>query len=112
MCNLCNITLVQPFGEGVVTVVAPQLRRGENPLLLWAVRDVTAPVHTFVGHSDMVLEFEWRLSGGAGGMASGPGEHQLVTWARDHSLRIWRVDQHLQRVSRGDGVDFYMHKEL
>lgn len=83
-----------------MTVVAPQLRRGENPLLLWAVRDVTAPVHTFVGHSDMVLEFEWRLSGGEG--ASGPGEHQLVTWARDHSLRIWRVDQHLQRVS-GDG---------
>ncbi|XP_045137947.1 uncharacterized protein LOC123520101 isoform X2 [Portunus trituberculatus] len=79
-----------PFGEGVVTVVAPQLRRGENPLLLWAVQDVTAPVHTFVGHSDMVLEFEWRLSG--------PGEHQLVTWARDHSLRIWRVDQHLQRM--------------
>ncbi|XP_050688408.1 GATOR complex protein WDR59-like isoform X5 [Eriocheir sinensis] len=87
-----------PFGEGVVTVVAPQLRRGENPLLLWAVRDVTAPVHTFVGHSDMVLEFEWRLSGGAGAVASGPGEHQLVTWARDHSLRIWRVDQHLQRL--------------
>ncbi|KAG0715462.1 GATOR complex protein WDR59 [Chionoecetes opilio] len=83
-----------PFGEGVVTVVAPQLRRGENPLLLWAVQDVTAPVHTFVGHSDMVLEFEWRLSG--------PGEHQLVTWARDHSLRIWRVDQHLQRVSESE----------
>ena len=72
-------------------MVAPQLRRGENPLLLWAVQDVAAPVHTFVGHSDMVLEFEWRLTE--------PGEHQLVTWARDHSLRIWRVDQHLQRVS-------------
>ena len=91
---------LQPFGEGVVTVVAPQVRRGENPLLLWAVQDVTAPVHTFVGHSDMVLEFEWRLSG--------PGEHQLVTWARDHSLRIWRVDQHLQRVTTSNFFNIYL----
>ncbi|KAG7176075.1 GATOR complex protein WDR59-like [Homarus americanus] len=64
-----------PFGEGVVTVVVPQLRRGENSLLLWSVTDMSSPVHTFVGHSDVVLEFEWRQN------TNNPGEHQLVTWA-------------------------------
>ena len=50
----------QPFGEGLVTVVVPQLRRGENSLLLWNINNQAAPVHTFVGHTDVVLEFEWR----------------------------------------------------
>lgn len=54
------LNLFQPFGEGLVTVVVPQLRRGENSLLLWNVNNQTAPVHTFVGHTDVVLEFEWR----------------------------------------------------
>nr|XP_053640526.1 uncharacterized protein LOC128694440 isoform X1 [Cherax quadricarinatus] len=88
-----------PFGEGVVTVVVPQLRRGENSLLLWSVTDMSAPVHTFVGHSDVVLEFEWRQN------TNNPGEHQLVTWARDQSLRIWKIDQHLQRLCGHDIED-------
>lgn len=91
--NALILLCFQPFGEGVVTVVVPQLRRGENSLLLWSVTDMSTPVHTFVGHSDVVLEFEWRQN------TNNPGEHQLVTWARDHSLRIWKIDQHLQRVS-------------
>ncbi|XP_071547445.1 GATOR2 complex protein WDR59 isoform X3 [Panulirus ornatus] len=85
-----------PFGEGVITVVVPQLRRGENSLLLWSVTDMSSPVHTFVGHSDVVLEFEWRQN------SNNPGEHQLVTWARDHSLRIWKIDQQLQRLCGHD----------
>ena len=54
------IRLTQPFGEGLVTVVVPQLRRGENSLLLWSLSDLTNPVHTFIGHSDVVLEFDWK----------------------------------------------------
>ncbi|XP_069174036.1 GATOR2 complex protein WDR59 isoform X5 [Procambarus clarkii] len=88
-----------PFGEGVVTVVVPQLRRGENSLLLWSVTEMSSPVHTFVGHSDVVLEFEWRQN------THNPGEHQLVTWARDHSLRIWKIDQQLQRLCGHDADD-------
>ncbi|KAK2554683.1 GATOR complex protein WDR59 [Acropora cervicornis] len=46
-----------PFGEGLVTVTLPQLRRGENSLSLWNIPDVNspvaAPVNTFVGHSDV-----------------------------------------------------------
>ena len=44
----------------MVTVTVPQLRRGENSLLLWSVDDLTQPVHTFVGHTDVVLEFDWN----------------------------------------------------
>lgn len=39
--------------------MVPQLRR-ENSLLLWNVFDLNTPVHTFVGHDDVVLEFQWR----------------------------------------------------
>lgn len=54
-CHACP----QPFSNGLVTVMVPQLRR-ENSLLLWSVFDLNAPVHTFVGHDDVVLEFQWR----------------------------------------------------
>ncbi|KAK3866520.1 hypothetical protein Pcinc_027953 [Petrolisthes cinctipes] len=98
-----------PFGEGVVTVVVPQLRRGENSLLLWSVNDVSSPVHTFVGHSDVVLEFEWQQQqqqqGGGGGGGGATGHHHLVTWARDHSLRIWKIDQQLQKLCGHDTED-------
>ncbi|KAK4303933.1 hypothetical protein Pmani_024107 [Petrolisthes manimaculis] len=99
-----------PFGEGVVTVVVPQLRRGENSLLLWSVNDVSQPVHTFVGHSDVVLEFEWQQQqqqggGGGGGGGGATGQHHLVTWARDHSLRIWKIDQQLQKLCGHDTED-------
>ena len=43
-----------------MTVVVPQLRRGENSLFLWHNNNFTDPVHTFVGHTDVVLEFQWR----------------------------------------------------
>ncbi len=57
--NLWHICL-QPFGKGMITVVVPQLRRGENSLFLWCLDDTRQPVHTFVGHTDVVLEFQWR----------------------------------------------------
>ncbi|XP_068202379.1 uncharacterized protein Wdr59 isoform X1 [Palaemon carinicauda] len=94
-----------PFGEGVVTVVMPQLRRGENSLLLWSVTDVGAPAHTFVGHTDVVLEFEWRQS------LSNPGDIQMVSWARDHSLRIWNIDHQLQRMCGHEAEDESMLME-
>lgn len=51
--------LDQPFSNGLVTVMVPQLRR-ENSLLLWSTLDLNSPVHAFVGHDDVVLEFQWR----------------------------------------------------
>ncbi|XP_039209658.1 GATOR complex protein WDR59 isoform X2 [Crotalus tigris] len=80
-----------PFSNGLVTVMVPQLRR-ENSLLLWDVCDLNTPVHTFVGHDDVVLEFQWRKQ------KEGSKDYQLVTWSRDQTLRMWRVDCQLQRL--------------
>lgn len=81
-----------PFGNGLVTVVVPQLRRGENGLLLWNIGNRTTPMHTFVGHKDVVLEFEWRKK------HSGENHYQLVTWSKDQSLLIWKIEPYLQKL--------------
>ncbi|KAF3832168.1 hypothetical protein F7725_025833 [Dissostichus mawsoni] len=70
-----------PFSNGLVTVMVPQLRR-ENSLLLWSSLDLNSPVHAFVGHDDV--------------------DYQLVTWSRDQTLRIWRVDPQLQKLCVSD----------
>ncbi|XP_070188764.1 GATOR2 complex protein WDR59-like isoform X3 [Littorina saxatilis] len=90
-----------PFGAGLVTVVVPQLKRGENSLYLWKITKQSdmSPVHTFVGHKDVVLEFQWRKQ------PEGSRDQQLVTWSRDQSLRIWRIDPNLQRLCGHDGGD-------
>ncbi|XP_033013314.1 GATOR complex protein WDR59 isoform X1 [Lacerta agilis] len=87
-----------PFSNGLVTVMVPQLRR-ENSLLLWNVFDLNTPVHTFVGHDDVVLEFQWRKQ------KEGSKDYQLVTWSRDQTLRMWRVDCQLQRLCSNDLLD-------
>ena len=91
-----------------------QLRRGENSLLLWSLADLSNPVHTFIGHTDVVLEFDWKRNRqGIFGkfmahirhvsnmnicMFADDEDYQLVTWSKDQSLRIWRVDSNLQKV--------------
>ncbi|TNM90549.1 hypothetical protein fugu_002838 [Takifugu bimaculatus] len=87
-----------PFPNGLVTVMVPQLRR-ENSLLLWSTLDLNSPVHAFVGHDDVVLEFQWRPQ------KEGSKDYQLVTWSRDQTLRIWRVDPQLQKLCSSDGVE-------
>ncbi|KAM8946014.1 GATOR2 complex protein WDR59 [Pelodytes ibericus] len=84
-----------PFSHGLVTVMVPQLRR-ENSLLLWNALDLHSPVHIFVGHDDVVLEFQWRKQ------KEGLKDYQLVTWSRDQTLRMWRVDAQLQRLCAND----------
>ncbi|XP_056008866.1 GATOR complex protein WDR59-like isoform X4 [Ostrea edulis] len=80
-----------PFGQGIVTVVVPQqLRRGDNSLHLWNTSR-NNPVHQFVGHHDVILEFQWRKQ------QEGFRDHQLVTWSKDQSLRIWKIDAQLQK---------------
>ncbi|KAH9507691.1 GATOR complex protein wdr59 [Bulinus truncatus] len=81
-----------PFGEGVVSVVVPQLRRVENNLYLWNIKNQQSPVHTFIGHKDVILEFQWRKQ------QEGSRDHQLVTWSKDQTLRIWKVDTSMQKL--------------
>ncbi|XP_078101627.1 GATOR2 complex protein WDR59, partial [Sander vitreus] len=90
-----------PFSNGLVTVMVPQLRR-ENSLLLWSTLDLNSPVHAFVGHDDVVLEFQWRPQ------KEGSKDYQLVTWSRDQTLRIWRVDPQLQKLCVSDAVEDLM----
>lgn len=52
--------IFQPFGDGLVTAVMSTLRRGENSLFLWNNSNLEQPVYQFVGHNDVVLEFQWR----------------------------------------------------
>uniref|UniRef100_A0A3Q2U674 WD repeat domain 59 n=1 Tax=Fundulus heteroclitus TaxID=8078 RepID=A0A3Q2U674_FUNHE len=89
-----------PFSNGLVTVMVPQLRR-ENSLLLWSTLDLNSPVHAFVGHDDVVLEFQWRPQ-------KESKDFQLVTWSRDQTLRIWRVDPQLQKLCVSDTVEELM----
>lgn len=81
-----------PFGNGLITVVVPQLRRGENSLLLWNTANRATPVHTFVGHKDVVLEFGWRKQ------KHGERDFQLVTWSKDQNLLVWRIEPFLQKL--------------
>ncbi|KAH0953331.1 hypothetical protein HN011_003128 [Eciton burchellii] len=93
-----------PFGEGLVTIVVPQLRRGENSLLLWNTSNLTAPIYTFVGHTDAVLEFQWRHQ------KLENSEFELVTWSKDQCLRIFKINPFIKKLcSNGieDGLSVY-----
>ncbi|XP_054266064.1 GATOR complex protein WDR59-like isoform X1 [Macrosteles quadrilineatus] len=85
-----------PFGDGLLMVVVPPMRRGENSLLLWNLSNLTAPVHTFVGHTDTVLECEWRRH------KDESSDYQLITWSKDQTLRIWQIEPFLQKLCGHD----------
>ncbi|TPX48516.1 hypothetical protein SeLEV6574_g02007, partial [Synchytrium endobioticum] len=90
-----------PFGHGILTM--PQ--RQDNALTLWS-RETLQPIHRFTGHLDTPREFVWRRKcGGIGGVGMGDmeirddAEVQLVTWAKDQTLRLWTVDMdHMKAV--------------
>eukprot|EP00026_Physarum_polycephalum_P000310 Phypoly_transcript_00310.p1 GENE.Phypoly_transcript_00310~~Phypoly_transcript_00310.p1 ORF type:complete len:1416 (+),score=192.66 Phypoly_transcript_00310:632-4879(+) len=80
-----------PFSTGIVTVA----ERGNYILRLWSIKDPstppTVPIHAFVGHSDGIRSFDWRISR--------PKEDiqrldaiQMLSWSKDQSLRFWCFD--------------------
>lgn len=111
-------TFSQPFGEALVTIVVPQLRRGENSLLLWNMSNLNAPIYTFAGHTDVVLEFQWRHPRlGSTIIVSEKyfsylnislqfypsifienNDFELITWSKDQCLRIFKIDPFLKKV--------------
>uniref|UniRef100_A0A3B5BGE8 WD repeat domain 59 n=1 Tax=Stegastes partitus TaxID=144197 RepID=A0A3B5BGE8_9TELE len=78
-----------PFSNGLVTVMVPQLRR-ENSLLLWSTLDLNSPVHAFVGHDDVVLEFQWRPQKEGGAVTSSHAH----THTHTHTHRHTQTDTH------------------
>ncbi|XP_069112320.1 GATOR2 complex protein WDR59-like isoform X6 [Argopecten irradians] len=95
-----------PFGHGLVTVAVPQIRRGDNSLYLWTVEDNVQLVHQFMGHQDAILEFQWRKQ------TDDDRDFQLVTWARDQTLRVWKVDLQHQKLCGHDVGDLPEGEEL
>ena len=73
-----------PFGDGLVTSLVPHFGVHDHSLFLWTNTDLSSPVHTFSHHRDVILDFDWRRSG---------GDYQMVTWARDQTLRTWSLQQ-------------------
>lgn len=80
-----------PFGNGLVTAVVPQLRRADHSLILWNTVTKASSLHTFIGHRDVVLDFEWRKQ------RSNEVDFHLVTWSRDQTLLVWKIDPFIQK---------------
>lgn len=95
-----------PFGNGLVTAVVPQLRRGENSLLLWDTTNRTTPMHSFVGHRDVVLDFEWRKQ------KSNENNFQLVSWSKDQTLLVWKVEPHIQKLVGYEPIEVKAPQEI
>lgn len=85
----------------MTALVPTQLRRsGENnSLWLWSMDCFLQPLHAFVGHQDVVLDFGMRMKSNE--------DYELISWSKDNSLRIWKVDpQLLQESSNVISDDF------
>ncbi|KAJ3158510.1 hypothetical protein HDU86_002735 [Geranomyces michiganensis] len=82
-----------PFGNGIVTM--PQ--RKETNLLLWNVANLSAPVYSFEGHTDVPREFVWRVRGGADERMADDTSFELVTWSKDQHLRLWPIKPEIIR---------------
>ncbi|KAG9510191.1 GATOR complex protein WDR59, partial [Fragariocoptes setiger] len=93
-----------PFSSvGVVTSILPQLSsRSEcNSLNLWSIRSYRYEkrfelLSTLVGHTDIVIDFDWRVKGPSG--ETGDHECELVSWSKDQTLRIWQLDHQLTEL--------------
>lgn len=66
-------------------------QRGSDNLEMFALGD-DIPVQTFEGHSDVVKDFVWRSRGGQNPNFE-DREFQLITWSKDHTLRVWPVQR-------------------
>ena len=76
-----------PFGDGLATVIVPQLQRNDHSLFLWNHKHLDFPVHSFFGHKDVILEYGWRNT---------TEELQMVTFSKDHTLRLWSIEPFTQ----------------
>ncbi|XP_017835175.1 GATOR complex protein Wdr59 [Drosophila busckii] len=88
-----------PIGNGLVSIVVPHLGRGENSLLLWSNSKQTDPICSFVGHTDVILDFAWRPN------RENFTEIELVTWSRDRTLRVWKIDDNMLKLCEPSAED-------
>ena len=94
-----------PFGKALVSLVKSNKNTQkhsmyytrENNLTLWtslANKRVEAgtSVHTFYGHNDIVLDYDWV------GRIGDMNDWKLVTWSRDNTLKLWPIRENLLEV--------------
>lgn len=89
------------FKDGLITIIVPHLGSSdssENSLLLWNTRceSQSTPVCSFVGHSDVILEFC---------QSNHSEELEIYTWSRDQTFRVWRLDRELQRLCSQSSIE-------
>ena len=72
-----------PFGNYVVTM--PQ--RKDTNLYIWNYEKLEEPVFTLSGHTDVPIEFVWRITNN-----ECEKEYELVTLSKDQQLRLWPID--------------------
>ena len=80
-----------PFGKGFAVM---PLRGGNNDVFINKIstdKNVVEmnPIYEFHGHSEPIKEFVWRTLGG--NTEYEDRAFQLVTWSKDHDLRLWPV---------------------
>lgn len=80
-----------PFGSGLVTMGVGWggVARGDQAGVV-AIWVNGALVHRLVGHTDVVLQMQWR--------PNMPSNYQLVTWSRDQTLRLWTMHPSLLKI--------------
>ena len=73
-------------------------------MFVWSRTNVTRPVGIFSGHTEPVTELHWRRHRGGQWTAvilswffSSLLECQLATISKDHSLRLWCLEEQLQQ---------------
>ncbi|OTF72872.1 WD repeat-containing protein 59-like protein, partial [Euroglyphus maynei] len=90
-----------PFGNGLMTALVPQMRRtGENnSLWMWKIESLDQPIHSFAGHLDVVLDFGWNRIDS--------DDYELITWARDNTFRLWKVNpkEYVQNIHDSPSED-------
>lgn len=103
-----------PFGDGILIVLVPPEQRVDNNLLLWNLSATNTPVHTFVGHTDTILEFQWLKNN-----EDANSEHELITWSKDQTMRLWHVVPFLQEIPMeindrmySDDLDIYCDQRI
>ncbi|XP_050551172.1 GATOR complex protein WDR59-like [Spodoptera frugiperda] len=81
-----------PFGSGLLTIGVgwggmPRVEQA-GVIGIWVGGALT---HRLVGHTDTVQTMVWRPN-------TSPSNYQLVTWARDQSLRVWSMHPSLLKM--------------
>lgn len=93
----------------VLTSTLPQLRsRAEcMALKLWSLKSSRFEekkldlILGLAGHSDVIIDFDWRHNA----QLTSSGSCEIVSWSKDQTLRVWRVDNQLIEMNV-DNSDF------